>query len=76
MIFPIHTVAAAARKLDLQIAINEDGEDRMRFLPPRRQAQGPDLILILCTDREFVDVEARTENGCILLQLLSEREPK
>ena len=74
MIFPAHRVFTAARHLDLQIAVGDHDEPHQQVLIPyRHQAQGPDIIAFPCTDREFLDVEARTDDGAILIQLLSEK---
>jgi hypothetical protein len=75
MIYPAHIVFVAAHKLDLQVAVHETGDttdtSAMRLFPSRHQANGPDIIAVPCNDPEYVDVEARTDDGRLLLQLIS-----
>lgn len=85
MIFPAHRVFVAARQLDLQIAVSEIGETdtrKMKLIPRRGdtayrlQTQRPDIIAIPCTDLEYLDCEARTDDGALLISLLSEENKK
>jgi hypothetical protein len=75
MIFPAHTVFRAARQPNLQIAVYDEANPLgMYLIPDRRQAKGPDVVATPCNDPEFIDVNPRTDDGRILLQLLLEKK--